>query len=145
MRFPSFFILGFIATSWLWSSATAHGQLTGISIESVLTHDASIDPSLDGFTTYRIYADLTSSTDFVSAVFGDASTPLVLGCTGNIYQSIGVNFNYAIEVNPFVLRFFPTGQYDSWFTIGAEDANGACKRAKHRRYYGTCALLVQCG
>ena len=102
----------------------ATAQLTGVSIESVLTHDASIDPSLDGYTTYRIYADVTSSTDFVSAVFGDASTPLVLGCTGNIYQSVGVNFNYAIEVNPLFFGTFPTGEYDSWFTIGAEDANG---------------------
>ena len=102
----------------------ATAQLTGVSIESVLTHDASIDPSLDGYTTYRIYADVTSSTDFVSAVFGDASTPLVLGCTGNIYQSVGVNFNYAIEVNPLFFGNFPTGEYDSWFTIGAEDANG---------------------
>ena len=106
------------------TAVLATAQLTGVSIESVLTHDASIDPSLDGYTTYRIYADVTSSTDFVSAVFGDASTPLVLGCTGNIYQSIGVNFNYATEVNPLFFGTFPTGEYDSWFTIGSEDANG---------------------
>ena len=81
-------------------------------------------PDLTGYTTYRIYADVTSSTDFVSAVFGDASNPLVLGCTGNIYQSIGVNFNYATEVNPLFFGTFPTGEYDSWFTIGSEDANG---------------------
>ena len=79
------------------TAVLATAQLTGVSIESILTHDASIDPSLDGYTTYRIYADVTSSTDFVSAVFGDASNPLVLGCTGNIYQSIGVNFNYATD------------------------------------------------
>ena len=84
------------------TAVLATAQLTGVSIESVLTHDDSIDPSLDGYTTYRIYADVTSSTDFVSAVFGDASNPLVLGCTGNIYQSIGVNFNYA-RSEPFVL------------------------------------------
>ena len=106
------------------TAVLATAQLTGVSIESVLTHDASIDPSLDGYTTYRIYADVTSSTDFVSAVFGDASNPLVLGCTGNIYQSVGVNFNYAIEVNPLFFGTFPTGEYDSWFTIGSEDANG---------------------
>ena len=106
------------------TAVLATAQLTGVSIESVLTHDASIDPSLDGYTTYRIYADVTSGTDFVSAVFGDASTPLVLGCTGNIYQSIGTNFNYAIEVNPLFFGTFPTGEYDSWFTIGSEDANG---------------------
>lgn len=106
------------------TAVLATAQLTGVSIESILTHDASIDPSLDGYTTYRIYADVTSSTDFVSAVFGDASNPLVLGCTGNIYQSIGVNFNYATEVNPLFFGTFPTGEYDSWFTIGSEDANG---------------------
>ena len=106
------------------TAVLATAQLTGVSIESVLTHDASIDPSLDGYTTYRIYAEVTSSTDFVSAVFGDASTPLVLGCTGNIYQSIGVNFNYATEVNPLFFGTFPTGECDSWFTIGSEDANG---------------------
>ena len=106
------------------TAVLATAQLTGVSIESVLTHDDSIDPSLDGYTTYRIYADVTSSTDFVSAVFGDASNPLVLGCTGNIYQSFGVNFNYATEVNPLFFGTFPTGEYDSWFTIGSEDANG---------------------
>ena len=106
------------------TAVLATAQLTGVSIESVLTHDASIDPSLDGYTTYRIYADVTSSTDFVSAVFGDAPNPLVLGCTGDIYQSLGVNFNYAIEVNPLFFGTFPAGEYDSWFTIGSEDANG---------------------
>ena len=105
MRYPTFFTFGLIAASWLWSNSIAHAQLTGISIESVLTHDASIDPALDGFTTYRIYADVNSSTDFVSAVFGDASNPLVLGCTGTIYQSVGANFNYAIEVNPLFYDF----------------------------------------
>lgn len=124
MRFPSLFTLGLIAASWLWSNPTAHAQLTGITIEPVLIHDASIDPSLEGYTTYRIYADLTSNTDFVSAVFGDASTPLVLGCTGNIYQSDGVNFNFANEVNPLFFAAFPAWEYDSWFTIGSENSNG---------------------
>ena len=105
-------------------SVLATAQLTGVSIESVLTHDASIDASLDGFTTYRVYADVTSSTDFVSAVFGDAANPLVIGCTGTIYQSEGANFNYATEVNPLFFGAFPAAEYDSWLTIGSEDANG---------------------
>ena len=106
------------------TAVLATAQLTGVSIESVLTHDASIDASLDGFTTYRVYADVTSSTDFVSAVFGDAANPLVIGCTGTIYQSEGVNFNYATEVNPLFFGAFPAAEYDSWLTIGSEDANG---------------------
>ena len=104
-----------------WS---VNAQITGVSVDTVLVHDGSVDPSLEGFTTYRIYADVTSDTDFISAVFGDVDQPLVLGCTGTIYQSEGVNFNYANEVNPLFFDVFPTVQYDSWLTIGSEDSNG---------------------
>ena len=48
----------------------------GVSIETVTVHDGTVDASLDGYTTYRVYADMSSSTDFVSAVFGDAANPL---------------------------------------------------------------------
>ena len=82
------------------TAVLASAQLTGVSIETVTVHDGTVDASLDGYTTYRVYADMSSSTDFVSAVFGDAANPLVIGCTGTIYQSGGVNFNYATEVNP---------------------------------------------
>ena len=106
------------------SALLASAQLTGVSIETVTVHDGTVDASLDGYTTYRVYADLSSSTDFVSAVFGDAANPLVIGCTGTIYQNAGVNFNYATEVNPLFFATFPSAEYDSWFTIGSEDANG---------------------
>jgi len=106
------------------TAVLASAQITGISIESVMVHDGSVDASLDGFTTYRVYADVSSDLDFVSAVFGDAADPLMLGCTGTIYQSGGVNFNYATEVNPLFFPTFPAAEYDSWFTIGVENANG---------------------
>ena len=89
-----------------------------------MIHDGSIDPSLEGYTTYRVYAEVTSNTDFVSAVYGDANNPLMLGCTGNIYQSTSVNANFGSEVNSLFFSTFPTWEYDSWFTIGAEDSNG---------------------
>ena len=108
----------------LGTAVLASAQITGISIESIEVHDGSVDASLDGYTTYRVYADLSSELDFVSAVFGDAADPLMLGCTGMIYQSGGVNFNYATEVNPLFFATFPAAEYDSWFTIGVEDANG---------------------
>ena len=106
------------------TAVLASAQITGVSIETVTVHDGTVDASLDGYTTYRVYADMSSSTDFVSAVFGDAANPLVIGCTGTIYQSGGVNFNYATEVNPLFFATFPAAEYDSWFTIGSEDANG---------------------
>ena len=54
----------------LGTAVLASAQVTGISIESVIVHDGSVDASLDGYTTYRVYADLSSPLDFVSAVFG---------------------------------------------------------------------------
>ena len=108
----------------LGTAVLASAQITGISIETVTVHDGSVDASLDGYTTYRVYAELSSDLDFVSAVFGDASDPLMLGCTGMIYQSGGVNFNYATEVNTLFFATFPAAEYDSWLTIGVEDSNG---------------------
>ena len=60
-------------------SANMSSQLTGLTVETVTVHDGSI-PELAGYTTYRVYADLTSEFDFVSAVYGDADTPLLIGC-----------------------------------------------------------------
>ena len=107
--------------AFAWPAAA---QLTGLSVDVVTVHDGTIDPSLEGFTTYRVYADLTNELDFVSAVFGDASTPLLLGCDGIIFQSNGVNYNYANQVQPLFFGTFPQTEYDSWLTIGTENANG---------------------
>jgi hypothetical protein len=110
----------------LGTAVLASAQITGISIESVLVHDGSIDPALDGYTTYRVYADLTNEFDWVSAVYGDAVDPLFLGCTGDIFQADAtVNANFANSVNPVFFGLgYPGLEYDSWFTIGVEDSNG---------------------
>ena len=86
----------------------ASAQLTGISVDVVTVHDGSVDPSLTGMTTYRVYADLTNEYDFVSAVFGDATYPLSLGCDGTIFHSATVNYNYANQVNAAFFGTFPT-------------------------------------
>ena len=52
------------------TAVLASAQLTGLTVETVTVHDGSI-PELEGYTTYRVYADLTSEFDFVSAVYGD--------------------------------------------------------------------------
>ena len=48
----------------------------------------------------------------------------MLGCTGTIFQSVSAPFNYGPEVNPLFFGTFPEAEYDSWFTIGAENASG---------------------
>ena len=71
-------------------------QITSLSVETVVEHDGSVEglEGLAGYTTYRVYAEMTSSNDFLSAAFGDAANPMMIGCDGTIYHSEGVNFNY---------------------------------------------------
>ena len=93
-----------------------HAQLLDISVEAEIVHDGLVNPALEGFTTYRIYANLTDETDFVSAVYGELSNPMSLTCDGQIYQSEeGSDFGNQI----------PPGldDADSWFTIGAENSS----------------------
>ena len=61
----------------LYTLATAMGtavlataQITGLSVETVIEHDGVAIPELAGHTTYHVYAEVSSNTDFISAVFG---------------------------------------------------------------------------
>jgi len=101
-------------------------QITSLSVETVVEHDGSVEglEGLAGYTTYRVYAEMTSSNDFLSAAFGDAANPMMIGCDGTIFQQGDVGFNYANDVNTLFFGVYPDAEFDSWFTIGAEDANG---------------------
>ena len=106
-------------------SANMSSQLTGLTVETVTVHDGSI-PELAGYTTYRVYADLTSEFDFVSAVYGDADTPLLIGCDdGSFYQSTpgAQSFDFGNQINPVFISAFPDLAFDSWFAIGGENSD----------------------
>ena len=97
------------------TAVLASAQLVGLTVETVTVHDGSI-PELAGHTTYRVYADLTSEFDFVSAVYGDDNSPLLIGCDGgNFYQSTpgGQSFNFSNQVNPAFISSFPDLEFDS--------------------------------
>ena len=100
-------------------------QVTNLSVETVVEHDGTVDDleGLAGYTTYRVYAEMTSSNDFLSAAFGDAANPMMIGCDGTIFQQGDVDFNYANDVNTLFFGLYPDAEFDSWFTIGAEDAS----------------------
>ena len=109
------------------TAVLASAQLTGLTVETVTVHDGSI-PELEGYTTYRVYADLTSEFDFVSAVYGDDNAPLLIGCTdGSFFQSTpgGQAFDFGNQINPAFFGAFPELEYDSWFAIGAENSGAA--------------------
>ena len=80
-------------------------------------HDGVAIPELAGHTTYHVYAEVSSSTDFISAVFGGADSPLMLGTTGSFFQESSAG-NFGQDANPLLFAFVPAAEYDSWVTIG---------------------------
>ena len=65
---------------------TSYAQLTGISVEEYQDHSTTGIAELEGMITYRVFVDCTTSLDEVSAVYGDATSPLSLTSTEGFYQ-----------------------------------------------------------
>ena len=92
-------------------------QLTNISVETYQVHDGVNIPELDGFTTYHVYANTTSSTDFVSSVFGDSENELIFSSAGTVYHS-DPSYEYGNEPLTALFSVLPELEWDSWLTIG---------------------------
>jgi uncharacterized protein (TIGR02145 family) len=84
-----------------------------------MVHDGSI-PELEGMVTYRIYALLGDSTDKVTALYGDAESPLVLSCSTGFYQTIEAGDTSAELPPSLFYSFVPEWEFDSWISLGIE-------------------------
>ena len=96
------------------------GLSTGLSYDVV-----SSDPLGTGETTYRIYANFSSNDVEVTAMYGSDTEPWILDGDAPFYQdALGGDFGGSI--NPLFFASFPTLEYDTWWTIGAQpgDADG---------------------
>ena len=59
-----------------------HGPSDFVCITLCEVHDGMVGNSdLTGMTTYRLYAQLTDSADFVGAVYGSAEEPIDISTT----------------------------------------------------------------
>ena len=104
------------------TAVLASAQITGLSVETVVEHDGTI-PELAGHTTYRVYADVTSNTDFISAVYGNQDSPLMLGTDGTFFHEATTGGDFGQQVVPLLFDVFPASEYDSWVTIGISNSN----------------------
>ena len=110
-----------LASACIASVYGASAQVTSLSVE---TFAAPGTPSLPaGMTTYRVYANTTNANDFISAVFGDAETPLTINSTGTIHQD-PLGSSYAHTVNANIFGLLPALQFDSWLTLGVTPTAG---------------------
>ena len=106
-----------------WCDECEGGDTEGyeVSVETVTVHAGG---GLDGQTTYRVYLNCLNETDFVSACSGDDQAPFILqSSSGEWYNDASATTWNAQGINPEFLSFFPDLAYDSFLTIGAEDAS----------------------
>lgn len=95
-------------------------QINGVEVEAVISHDGPVGNSdLTGMTTYRIYASVTSSTDFVGAVYGSAPEEIHISSTTSFFQH-PAGGSFGTDLNAFFLGILPDLNYDSWLTIGLD-------------------------
>ncbi|MGB1384079.1 MAG: T9SS type A sorting domain-containing protein [Flavobacteriales bacterium] len=112
----------------LGTVASSYGQLTGYTAEldTMLWETEAGDP-LEGlayYGVYKVYANLTSPEDVVSAVYSDMEalgTPEMgidapCGCANAANTSVSVDASN----NPAFFSAFPEYEYDSFWTIGVE-------------------------
>lgn len=104
---------------------TVNSQVTSITIETFYTDNGSIPGYPEGHSTYRIYANTTNSTDRISSVTGDLSTPLSLtvGGSGVWNHTPGGTTGDALDCSAIELS--PLSEYDSYITIGYTCDNDA--------------------
>ena len=103
------------------AALTLNAQLVSIEVETVAVHDFDNPDLTDlaGMTTYRIYANLTNETDFVSACAGLSSFPLQINTSTQFYQN---EVGSSTEPNQSLIGtgLFDELLYDSYVTIGRE-------------------------
>lgn len=99
-------------------TGSAMADYTGLSYDAV--------DNGNGTWTARIFANYSSATDELHAVFGDGDNALVIDSTGGFYQAtlFGAHWNTSAEVNEGAFGGFPEMMTDSWVTIGSDNGTG---------------------
>ena len=112
-------------------SSSASAQMTGITWEvdtafyEPTSFDADGEPlfaDLEGYVTYKLYAEFTNPTDELSAIYSDA---VVLGTEPFYINAPCGCFNPDLGdvllgggQNPALIDFFPEVAYDTYWTLG---------------------------
>jgi len=92
-----------------------------LELEETMVHNGG---ELDGMTTYRLYVNCLHPLDYVSSCSGDDSNPLLLESTSDpawYNSSFATGWN-ASGIHPAFFSIYPEIVFDSYLTLGAEDA-----------------------
>lgn len=104
----------------------AHGQITGISVETFYEDDGSVPGYPVGHKTFRVYANVTNSTDRVNGISGVDENPLVIQISGNGAWNSTFGGVSGDALNCGIVGISPAAFYDSYITIGVQcDSDGS--------------------
>ena len=120
-----------IALALVLVSGSAFAQMTGVTWEvdtafyEPTTFDGAGEPlfaELEGYVTYKLFAEFTNPTDELSAIYSDAE---VLGTAPFYINAPCGCFNPGLgdvllggTQNPALIDFFPEVAYDTYWTLG---------------------------
>ncbi|MFT5844172.1 MAG: hypothetical protein ACI8QW_000027 [Saprospiraceae bacterium] len=110
----------------LFIAGIANAQLISVEFEEHYVHDGTVyedaqlgTVNLDGYITYRLYANLTNADDFVINVSGNIGDPLSIQLTDQDEQFFQHPGGAAVgPMNAAIIGFVPLVAYDSYLTIG---------------------------
>ena len=99
------------------SCGDSGGMLSGMDY-TMTVEEHGVD-LLEGTVTYRFYANMTNSDDFLSSVYGNNTSPFSMETSDGFYNST-FGGTTADQVNPLFFTFAPELIADSWVTIGID-------------------------
>ena len=117
--------------------STTNAQMTGITIEvdtafygpNTPSPEDTFDPlgTLDGYVTYKVYAEFTNTTDVLSAIYSDVAVlgtiPMEIDAPCGCFNPVTTSVLMDASNSSFFWDAFPLWQYDSYWTIGMESSD----------------------
>ena len=93
-----------------------------LELETVMEHSGG---ELDSMTTYRVHLVCEAATDFVYSFSGGTASPLSINSTSGTWYNHPSNETWnASTIDAAAIAEEPLLAYDSYLTIGSEDAEG---------------------
>ena len=90
------------------------------SFEGLTAEAYQLNSTESGVHTFRVYAQFSNPGDQLISVFGTAASPISVSTTTAFYQDpLGSETNG--NMNPALFNDFPSLEWDSFITLGAED------------------------
>ena len=107
-----------LATNDDGSCIWGNGLFEGLSYEVVTDHEEGPIAG-SGYVTYRVYGQFSTADIDLVQLYGNANHPWLIQSTGEVYQdAVGGDFGGNIPLA--LISYFPSVEFDSWLTIGAE-------------------------